>query len=143
MKPVSPEALGAIAGLPHLLAYLRDELGWPIPDGTPDELTFDWTADSLRVSGAQSEGNPPLQVRNATFAAIFANLLEASNFTVREDTPLNQDVAVDPEMLGEVFESIVLHAEAADDFGNAPDKRKGTGSCSSFRGCLRGSKRVP
>jgi adenine-specific DNA-methyltransferase len=37
-------------------------------------------------------------------------------------------VAVDPEMLGKVFESIVLHAEAADPDAVAPDKRKATGS---------------
>jgi len=71
--------------------------------------------------------NPPLRVRNSTFAFVFEHLLEAFNFTVREDTPLNQDVAVDPEMLGKVFESIVLHAESQADY-NAPDKRKATGS---------------
>jgi len=43
-------------------------------------------------------------------------------------TPLNQDVAVDPEMLGKVFESIILHAEEADPDATAPDKRKQTGS---------------
>jgi hypothetical protein len=47
--------------------------------------------------------NPPLQVRNATFERVLGELLEAFNFTVREDTPLDQDVAVDPEMLGKVF----------------------------------------
>lgn len=41
---------------------------------------------------------------------------------------MNQEVAVDPEMLGKVFESIVLHAEAADPDAVAPDKRKATGS---------------
>ena len=59
---------------------------------------------------------------------VFDELLEAFNFTVTEDTPLNQEVAVDPEMLGKVFESIVLHAEAADPDAIAPDKRKATGS---------------
>ena len=59
---------------------------------------------------------------------MFQELLEAFNFTVSEDTPLNQEVAVDPEMLGKVFESIVLHAEAADPDAIAPDKRKDTGS---------------
>ena len=58
----------------------------------------------------------------------FESLLEAFNFTVTEDTPLNQEVAVDPEMLGKVFESIVLHAEQADPDATAPDKRKATGS---------------
>jgi len=72
--------------------------------------------------------NPLLKVRNATFKVVFDELLEAFNFTVTEDTPLNQEVAVDPEMLGKVFESIVLHAEAADPDAVAPDKRKATGS---------------
>lgn len=72
--------------------------------------------------------NPPLKVRNRTLKRVFDELLEAFNFTVTEDTPLNQEVAVDPEMLGKVFESIVLHAEAADPDAVAPDKRKATGS---------------
>jgi hypothetical protein len=72
--------------------------------------------------------NPPLKVRNHTMQYVFSELLEAFNFTVTEDTPLNQEVAVDPEMLGKVFESIVLHAEAADPDAIAPDKRKATGS---------------
>jgi type I restriction-modification system DNA methylase subunit/PAS domain-containing protein len=77
------------------------------------------------------EFRPPtskLKIRNETFAALFEDLLEAYNFTVREDTPLSQEVAVDPEMLGKIFESIVLHAESAGEEFQAPDKRKATGS---------------
>ena len=84
--------------------------------------------DEFAQTTARKRDNPPLRIRNQTFAFIFDHLLEAFNFTVREDTPLNQDVAVDPEMLGKVFESIILHAEAADPDANAPDKRKATGS---------------
>ena len=83
--------------------------------------------DEFAPTPVRRKNNPPLRIRNATFTIIFENLLEAFNFTVREDTPLNQDVAVDPEMLGKVFESIVLHAEAEAEY-NAPDKRKATGS---------------
>jgi hypothetical protein len=77
------------------------------------------------------EFRPPqskLRIRNETFASLFNDLLEAYNFTVREDTPLSQEVAVDPEMLGKIFESIVLHAESAGEEFQAPDKRKATGS---------------
>jgi hypothetical protein len=84
--------------------------------------------DEFALTPARRKHNPPLQIRNATFARVFDEFLEAFNFTVREDTPLNQEVAVDPEMLGKVFESIVLHAEAADPDAVAPDKRKATGS---------------
>jgi len=84
--------------------------------------------DEFSPAPARVEESPPLRITNATFARIFDELLEAFNFTVTEDTPLDQDVAVDPEMLGKVFESIVLHAEAADPTATAPDKRKATGS---------------
>jgi hypothetical protein len=84
--------------------------------------------DEFVPTPVRKKHNPPLQIRNETFRQVFDEFLEAFHFTVREDTPLNQDVAVDPEMLGKVFESIVLHAEAADPDANAPDKRKATGS---------------
>ena len=84
--------------------------------------------DDFRQLGDQRRANPPLKVRNSTLQIVFRDLLEAFNFTVTEDTPLNEEVAVDPEMLGKVFESIVLHAEAADPDAVAPDKRKATGS---------------
>jgi hypothetical protein len=84
--------------------------------------------DEFAQTVIRKNQSPPLTIRNSTFAYVFEHLLEAFNFTVCEDTPLNQDVAVDPEMLGKVFESIVLHAEAADPDAMAPDKRKATGS---------------
>jgi type I restriction-modification system DNA methylase subunit len=84
--------------------------------------------DEFAQTHERKKDNPPLRVRNGTFAGVFENLLEAFNFTAHEDTPIDQDVAVDPEMLGKVFESIVLHAEAADPDAIAPDKRKATGS---------------
>jgi len=89
--------------------------------GLFDDDDFAQPADTRKT-------NPPLKVRNRTLKRVFDELLEAFNFTVTEDTPLNQEVAVDPEMLGKVFESIVLHAEAADPDAVAPDKRKATGS---------------
>lgn len=84
--------------------------------------------DEFAQTQERKKDNPPLRVRNGTLADVFENLLEAFNFTAHEDTPIDQDVAVDPEMLGKVFESIVLHAEAADPDAVAPDKRKATGS---------------
>ncbi|MFQ6091793.1 MAG: Eco57I restriction-modification methylase domain-containing protein [bacterium] len=37
--------------------------------------------------------------------------LERYNFTIREDTPLDVEVAVDPEMLGKVYESLISEEE--------------------------------
>ena len=105
----TPGEAGRLPGVPFLNGGLFDD-------------------DEFRQPGSIRKTNPPLKVRNATFQIVFRDLLEAFNFTVTEDTPLNEEVAVDPEMLGKVFESIVLHAEAADPDAIAPDKRKATGS---------------
>lgn len=43
---------------------------------------------------------------NELFAAIF-DTFDLYNFTVRENEPLEKDVAVDPEMLGKVFENLL------------------------------------
>ncbi|MGD1086767.1 MAG: Eco57I restriction-modification methylase domain-containing protein, partial [Verrucomicrobiota bacterium] len=67
-----------------------------------------------------------MRVNNATFRYVFDNLLEAYNFTVREDTPLDQEVAIDPEMLGKLFESLVLQLEQSDVGGET--SRHDTGS---------------
>ena len=104
----APLGAGRLPGIPFLNGGLFDDDEF---QQTPNRKT-----------------NPPLKVRNKTMQYVFGELLEAFNFTVTEDTPLNQEVAVDPEMLGKVFESIVLHAEAADPDAIAPDKRKATGS---------------
>ena len=47
-----------------------------------------------------------VHIPNAEFAEIL-NLFERYNFTVTESTPLDIEVAVDPEMLGKVFEELV------------------------------------
>jgi type I restriction-modification system DNA methylase subunit len=56
------------------------------------------------------------KVPDSVFELVFGSrqepgLLERYNFTVREDTPLEVEVAVDPEMLGKVYESLVLEEE--------------------------------
>lgn len=45
--------------------------------------------------------------------------LERFNFTVSEDTPLDQEVAVDAEMLGKVYESLVNVSEETDERSDA------------------------
>jgi len=63
-----------------------------------------------------------LKIPNTVFKSIFNDLLERFNFTVREDTPLDVEVAIDPEMLGRVFENLILQLE------KDKDLRKITGS---------------
>ena len=46
-------------------------------------------------------------VPDAVFGPLFDDLLYHYNFTVTESTPLDVEVAVDPEMLGKIFEELV------------------------------------
>lgn len=44
------DRLRSLKTLPQILAFLRDQLGWPLPDDAlADELTFDWNGDDLRL----------------------------------------------------------------------------------------------
>lgn len=66
-------------------------------------------------------------IPNDAFKAVFEDLLERYNFTVREDTEFEQEVAIDPEMLGTIFEELILGLEKAE-YKDIPDARRGTGS---------------
>lgn len=76
------------------------------------------------ASGGQDALEAALPVTNGSFGALFDQLLEHYNFTISEDSPLDQEVAIDPEMLGKIFESLVLEREQDPDV----DLRKATGS---------------
>ena len=54
---------------------------------------YDWRATHLRLD-------------DAVFGEVF-DTLDLYNFTVREDEPLDKEVAIDPEMLGKVFENLL------------------------------------
>ena len=58
------------------------------------------------------------QISDRLFTEIF-NFLESYNFTIAEDSPLDQEVAVDPEMIGKVYESLVNVSDEADERGDA------------------------
>lgn len=50
--------------------------------------------------------NIDMLIDNSVFKSIF-DTFDLYNFTVREDEPLEKEVAVDPEMLGKVFENLL------------------------------------
>lgn len=67
-----------------------------------------------------------LRVSNGVFAHVFEKLLERYNFTIQEDSPTNYEVAIDPEMLGQIFEELILTSEESETAGK--NKRHDTGS---------------
>ena len=54
-----------------------------------------------------TDRQPAISVPDAALDAILSGLFARYNFTVAESTPLEVEVAVDPEMLGKVFEELV------------------------------------
>jgi hypothetical protein len=76
-----------------------------------------------------------LKVGNGVFAHVFENLLERYNFTIHEDSPTSYEVAIDPEMLGRIFEALTLQKEESESGGKSLRHDTGTGevfSQSSF-----------
>ena len=67
-----------------------------------------------------------MSLSNETFRYIFDHLLEPYNFTIHEDSPTNYEVAIDPEMLGHIFEALVLQGEESEAGGRSA--RHDTGS---------------
>lgn len=80
--------------------------------------------ESTQQSQAERIRHARMLVKNSTFKVVFDDLLEKFNFTVTEDTPLDVEVAIDPEMLGKIFESLILQLEEDPD----SDLRRITGS---------------
>lgn len=56
----------------------------------------------------------PFNLTDLRFEQLF-RFLERYNFTISEDSPLDQEVAVDPEMIGKVYESLVNVEETSAD----------------------------
>jgi hypothetical protein len=60
-------------------------------------------------------------------AAHEPGFLEAHNFTISEDSPLDQEVAVDPEMIGRVYESLVNISEPGGEAAGDREKQRQAG----------------
>jgi hypothetical protein len=72
-------------------------------------------------------------IPNTAFEPVFEDLLERFNFTIREDSEFEEEVAIDPEMLGKIFENLILTLESIKftdipEPGKKSDARKKSGS---------------
>lgn len=101
-----------------------------LADGTEEALPF-LNGGLFELPLSYGTEDPPrdelLAIPNRAFYSVFDGLLERYNFTTSEDTPLDVEVAINPEVIGTIFETFVLTAEKEPD-ANAPDRRKATGS---------------
>ena len=129
-------ALHLFASIPFLNGGLFECLDKPDPD---DAKTI------LRVDGFSDRADNPLSVPNALFFsepqavnlnAVYGtknsrytvrgliHILNRYKFTIAENTPIEQEVALDPELLGQVFENLL----AAYNPETGTTARKQTGS---------------
>lgn len=95
-RRLKPLFFGALNRPPQRRGVLAQQLG---------ELPY--LNGGLFERDALERRHTRLDVPNEHFASIFRDLLDKYQFTLREDQSVDQDVAVDPEMLGRVFEGLM------------------------------------
>ncbi len=101
----------------------RFQAGRPDRQYLPQELrdalaTAPYLNGGLFTENALDRRYKQVCIDDRQFERIFS-FLERYNFTISEDTPLDQEVAVDPEMIGKVYESLVNVSENVDERGAA------------------------
>jgi hypothetical protein len=74
-----------------------------------------------------TDSEKKIKIDNEVFETVLSGLFEKYNFTVREDTELEKEVAIDPEMLGTIFERLILGLEQ-NKYRDIPDARRASGS---------------
>ena len=82
------------------------------PDKFPGRFMSDLYGDVPFLNGglfdkAGLDNRQGVSVPDEAIEAVLADLLDRFNFTVMESTPFDIEVAVDPEMLGKIFEELV------------------------------------
>jgi hypothetical protein len=87
-------------------------------DNTTREASSQQTAQAARIGQVpylngdlfaedENDNNPAIVVPDAVLAEVITDLCSTFNFTLSESTPFDIEVAVDPAMLGKVFEELV------------------------------------
>ena len=66
---------------------------------------YDWTGTDLELPNELFSND--IKTKEGDTGTGILDVLDRYNFTVKEDEPLEKEVAVDPEMLGKVFENLL------------------------------------
>lgn len=139
-KPLIPESLlsvGAVNGTDgyyhqkleklffEVLNKPKDQRPADVPDGSDDVPFLNGGLFDPHHEDYYTDGkwNGALKVTD-TWLREFFELLETYNFTIDENTPVDTELSVDPEMLGRIFENLL--AEINPETGESA--RKHTGS---------------
>ena len=66
---------------------------------------YDWIQVDILLPGALFSNRD--KTREGDIGTGILDVFDRYNFTVKEDEPLEREVAIDPEMLGKVFENLL------------------------------------
>lgn len=77
----------------------------PFLNGGLFEAEYDWRKDAIDLPNNLFHNNE--RSNNGDVGTGILNMFDRYNFTIKEDEPLEKEVAVDPEMLGKVFENML------------------------------------
>lgn len=92
-----------VAGKRDLTPAITNLIGFvPFLNGGLFEKSDEWNDDAVKVD-------------NEVFNAIFDRLLDRYNFTIQENTPLDVEVALNPDLLGYAYEELIAerHGQGA------------------------------
>ncbi len=115
------ECLDRIEGTKEKPRYIRIDGFSRRPDSQPVVPDFLFFGDERQEDLSEAYGEA--RYRNARVRGL-VHTLASYNFTLAENTPLDQEVALDPELLGKVFENLL----AAYNPETRTTARKATGS---------------
>jgi len=77
----------------------------PFLNGGLFEADYDWQTANITIPNALFRNDEPLKSGDTGTGIL--DVFDRYNFTIKEDEPLEKEVAVDPEMLGKVFENML------------------------------------
>ena len=93
----------SVAGIRELTPVVTQLIGYvPFLNGGLFEQSKEWKDTDVKVD-------------NKVFDEIFGRLLDRYNFTIQENTPLDVEVALNPDLLGYAYEKLIAerHGQGA------------------------------
>lgn len=85
--------------------YQRFDCKIPFLNGGLFEADYDWQKEAIDLPNTLFHNNEKNQAGDDGTGIL--DIFDRYNFTIKEDEPLEKEVAVDPEMLGKVFENML------------------------------------
>ncbi|MCB0583698.1 MAG: hypothetical protein KDD10_30740, partial [Phaeodactylibacter sp.] len=85
--------------------YPRFDCQIPFLNGGLFEAQHDWRSDEIQIPNRFFRNQDT--TRSGDVGTGILDVFDRYNFTIKEDEPLEKEVAVDPEMLGKVFENML------------------------------------